>query len=184
MKNIRFHSTGNIGTDRHDCVAGGVTKPAFSHFRRAGKRTILVPVDFTEASDAAIDHALKLAEDLGASVVLVHVLEQTYAEGFLDTPAKTALREEALASAKKRLDATIRKRGRCLAPIERVVIAGKPEYEILNLAEDLNVDLIVLGRRRMNLLGRWLFGSVSKDILDVANCPVVLVKSPAHSETS
>lgn len=61
-------------------------------------------------------------------------------------------------------------------PVTCVVRDGLPEFEILQLAENMNVNMIVLGRRPKNSLGRWILGSVSDDIVDFASCPVVLVK--------
>lgn len=141
-------------------------------------------MDFTAASDKALDHALSLAECLEAPVVLLHVVERMYAEGFLDEPAKSVLRTETRNQARKRLDAIVESKSNCLAAIKRVVCSGIAELEILRFAEKMDVALIVLGRPRRNLLGRWLWGSVSDDIIDIAPCPVLVVNSQASISPS
>ena len=138
-------------------------------------RTVLVPVDFTASSHRALDYALLLADCLRASIVLLHVVERIYAEGFLDTPAKRSVRTESDRRAMEKLDAVAESKSDRLVPISRVVGHGVPEYEILRLVENINVDLIVLGRPRRNPLSRLVFGSVTRAVVDTAPCPVLVV---------
>ena len=149
--------------------------PLSSHVSMRKARTVLVPVDFTESSHRALDSALLLADCLRASIVLVHVVERTYAEGFLDTPAKRNVRMEAHRRTREKLDAVAKSKSDRLVPIRHVVRHGVPEYEILRLAESMNVDLIVLGRPPRNPLSRLVFGSVTRAVVDTAPCPVVVV---------
>ena len=138
-------------------------------------RTILVPVDLTDSSRHALDYALLLAEGWNASIVLLHVVDRMYAEGFLDTPAKRSLRTEVHRRAREKLDALAKRRSNRLVPIRRVVGHGVPEYEILRLAENMDADTIVLGRQRRSPLSRLIFGSVTRDLVDTAPCPVVVL---------
>ena len=78
--------------------------PLSSHVSMRKARTVLVPVDFTESSHRALDYALPLAECLQASIVVLHVVDRFYAEGFLDTPAKHSVRTEAHRRAREKLD--------------------------------------------------------------------------------
>lgn len=175
MKTVPSDRTIHPGWNaRRGCRPNKVTKSRLNRSSDSRQQTILVPVDFTEASLRALDHALSLAECLGASVVLLHVVERIYAEGFLDTPAKSSFRTEAHDEARKRLGAVVESKSNCLAPVKRIVCRGIPQHEILRLAKSMGVNLIVLGRRRRSLLGRRLWGSVSDDIIDIAPCPVVV----------
>ena len=144
-----------------------------SHAPMRKARTILVPVDFSE--NGALDYALSLAERLHTSIVLLHVMEGMYAEGFLDTPAKRNVRMEAHRRAREKLDAVAKSKSDRLVPISRVVRHGVPEYEIVRLAESMDVDLSVLGRPPRNPLSRLIFGSVTRAVVDTARCPVVVV---------
>ena len=49
------------------------------------RRTLLVPVDFTESSLKALDYAMSLAKRLNARITLLHVLDGVYGEGFMDS---------------------------------------------------------------------------------------------------
>ena len=139
--------------------------PLSSHVSTRKARRILVPVDFTESSHKAFDFALLLADRLRASIVLVHVVERIYAEGFLDTPAKRNVRTEAHRRAREKLDAVAESKSDHLVPIRHVVRHGVPKYEILRLAESMDVDLIILGRPPRNPLSRLVFGSVAAPLL-------------------
>lgn len=178
MKTVSSDRPSHPGSNgRRACMPNKVAKPRRRRFSDSRQRTILVPMDFTEASDRALDYALSMADCLRASVAILHVVERMYAEGFLDTPAKSSFRREAHDEARKRLDAVVERKSDCLAPIKRIVSRGIPQHEILRFAGFMGVDLIVLGRRRRSLLSRWLWGSVSDDIVDMAPCPVLVVKS-------
>ena len=82
---------------------------------------------------------------------------------------------EAHRGAREKLDAVAESKSDRLVPIRHVVRHGVPEYEILRLAESMDVDLIVLGRPRRNPLSRLVFGGVNRDVVDVAPCPVVVI---------
>jgi nucleotide-binding universal stress UspA family protein len=136
--------------------------PLSSRVSMGKTRTMLVPVDFTASSNKALDYALPLAEYLHASIVLLHVVDRIYAEGFLDTPAKRNVRIEAHRWAREKLDAVAESKSDRLVPIRQVVHHGVPEYEIVRLAESMGVDLIVLGRPPRSPLSRLVFGSVTR----------------------
>jgi nucleotide-binding universal stress UspA family protein len=56
-----------------------------------------------------------------------------------------------------------------------MVEQGNPQHRILMTAEAIRPDLIVLGRKKGGPFRRMIFGGVSKDILDEASCPVLLI---------
>ena len=161
--------------DRSDLYRSrnAVQLSGYAPMRKA--RTVLVPMDFTESSHKALDYALQLADCIGASIVLLHVVGRIYAEGFLDTPARFNVRTEADRRAREKLDAVAESKSDRLVPISRVVGHGVPEHEILRLVESMDVDLIVLGRSPRNPLSRLVFGSVTRAVVDTAPCPVLVV---------
>ena len=55
------------------------------------------------------------------------------------------------------------------------VRSAKSLDEILRIAEELNARMIVLGRQDRSPLSRLIFGSVTADIIDAANCPVLVI---------
>ena len=144
--------------------------------------TILVPIDFTTASYKALDYALSMPKKLNWSIALVHVVVRSYAEGFVDSIPKTDLRAAARREAQRKLDALASANRRGDLSIRSVVRDGLPEYEILRTAEKIKAKMIVLGRQDRNPLSRLIFGSVSRDILDVARCPVLVINDGIDSD--
>ena len=135
--------------------------------------TILVAVDFLPESLKAVEHAFALARRLHASILLLHVVDPIYTGEFVNLVTKHKVRREARRRALERINTLAQKD----VSVTCVVRDGLPEIEILQLAEKMNVNMIVLGRRQKNPLGRWILGSVSDDIVDLAPCPVVIVNS-------
>ena len=154
------------------------TRPHLGSARRSSP-TILVAVDFLPASLKAVEHAFVWAKQLHASILLLHVVDPIYTGGFVNLVTKQKVRREARRRALERINTLANSHTHEDIPVTCVVRDGLPEIEILQLAEKMNVNMIVLGRQPKNPLGRWILGSVSDDIIDLAPCPVVLVNSSA-----
>lgn len=144
-------------------------------------RIILVAVDFTPASFTAASQALIWAKQLQASVLLLHVLNPMFSGRFVNLVTKQKVWAEARRRALARLNSLADFHANEGVVITCAVQDGLPEIEILRQAERMSVDMIVLGRRPRHPLGRWFLGSVSADIVDLAQCPVVLVNQSASS---
>jgi universal stress protein A len=145
-------------------------------------RKIAVPVDFGEASDRAIDYAAGLARLMGASLHLIHVLEEpVFAVGpidccALDTPA---LFERLHVQARMQLASTaVRLRGDGAQPVTSEIRRGAPAETIVQAAADHRADLLILGTRGRVGLSHLLMGSVAEQIARAASCPALIVRAP------
>ena len=138
---------------------------------------ILVPVDFSAGSEAALDMATSLARDNGAGLILVHVevipLSAAGGEYLYAVPEPPT--EELLA----KLNAVVVPDSHI--PVERRLLAGDPADAIIRLAQTEAADLIVMGTHGRRGLARLLMGSVAEAIVRAAPCPVLTVKQPAHA---
>ncbi|MBX3258284.1 MAG: universal stress protein [Labilithrix sp.] len=141
--------------------------PTFKH--------ILVPTDFEEASEHALEAALDLAQDLDAEVTIVHVIQappiyySAYAQGLawpveeLDGAARRAL-DDALAAAKKRY-----------GKVDAVLLNGAPRVQILEAVVDRKADVIVMGTHGRRGIVRAVLGSVAESIVRTSPVPVLTV---------
>jgi nucleotide-binding universal stress UspA family protein len=137
-------------------------------------RSILVPTDFSEGSAAAYHFAVALARDHGARLFVVHVKPPpTIVYGSGVVPPEP---EDADAQLEKRLHTWEKVDPR--VPTEFRLIEGDAIPELLDLAEETNCDLIVLGTHGRGGLKRLLMGSVAEQIVRRAPCPVLTVKMP------
>jgi nucleotide-binding universal stress UspA family protein len=141
-------------------------------------RRVLCPVDLSEHSRHARDHAFAIARWYGSSVTVLHVVERApvaaYAPGFggfppiiLPPPDRAELR----AGLERFVDADANP---ALA-IDIVTRDGDPVAEILALANDLPAALVVLGTHGFSGFERLVLGSVTEKVLRRAECPVLSV---------
>lgn len=146
-------------------------------------RRILVPTDFSSASEQAWRAARELARTTGAELVLLHVLVQAplYSESPFSGPRLREVYESAREWAAKKLEQWADE-ARTAGLIVRVEArAGVPYQEILTMAKSAGIDLIVLGTRGRGGVERALLGSVADRVIRLAPCPVLSVR-PAAAE--
>ena len=139
-------------------------------------RHILIPVDGSETSRAALRHALKLAKEEGARVRLVYVLEKirhVVTEGVVDLTA--AMRREG----ESFLDEALReaRAGGVDATTALVEAGDRPIAEaIVNEATAAHSDLIAIGTHGRRSVERLLLGSVAEGVLRRATGTVLLIR--------
>jgi nucleotide-binding universal stress UspA family protein len=144
-------------------------------------KTVLVPTDFSECSQAAVRYGRALAEAFGASLHLLHVVQDPYkqawaAEGFAAPVTDMVMQWEE--QARKRLEET----AASCAPLQTTVATrvGSPFYDIASYASENAVDLIVIGTHGRGPIGHMLLGSVAERIVRKSPCPVLTVHHPQH----
>ncbi len=141
---------------------------------------ILFPSDFSHTGDAALEMATALARDAGATLVIVHVEEHPMAYGGGDVYYGVA--EPATADLLRMLEDI--KPADPQVPYQHRLITGKPASAIARLAEDENIDMIVMGTHGRSGLSRLLMGSVAEAVVRHAKCPVLTYKQPAKNTTT
>jgi nucleotide-binding universal stress UspA family protein len=142
-------------------------------------KTILVPTDFSECSEAAVKYGAALAQTFGARLHLLNVVQDPYtlpwgADGFA-APIGDMLAEWE-AQAKSRLTEIVPATAAATAVVTTRV--GSPYAEIVRYAAQQRIDLIVLGTHGRGALGHILLGSVAERVVRTAPCPVLTVRHP------
>jgi nucleotide-binding universal stress UspA family protein len=141
-------------------------------------RKILHPTDYSDLSRPAFDLACSLARDFDAELILCHVsppaITAVDAGMIVEIPTGEAERMLARLETVKPDDARIR--------VTRRFLRGDPAAEIVHLAKEMEVDLIVIGTHGRGGLGRMLMGSVAEGVMRKASCPVVTVRAPTGSK--
>ena len=141
--------------------------PAYSH--------LLLAVDFSKETDAVAEQAMTMCKALNARLSLVHVVEFVHFDfaSELTMPQELELDQELLELADKRLQQLGEKYG--IADSERIVSQGNTKREILRIAEEQKVDLIVIGSHGRAGI-QLLLGSTANAILHGAPCDVLAVR--------
>jgi universal stress protein A len=162
---------------------GGPDDPKWESGRPAiiASGLILVPVDFSASSLAAVDHAVALAERFGSSIELLHVWSLPSALGpdepvpLPDHPGET-MSEYAEGQAGEFLQSMLvdlEERGaRVRGKLER----GEPVKTILDTARQGGHDLIVMGTHGRTGLAHLVRGSVAEQVVRRAPCPVLTIR--------
>ena len=141
---------------------------------------ILVPTDFSAPSTAALDQARTLAERLGSSIQLLHVVEEPatasgyVADGF--APATDSIRETRLAQARDALARLISATDRTRFHARADAIIGAPAAAIVDYADATGTTLIVMGTHGRTGLAHLLMGSVAEHVVRTASCAVLIVR--------
>jgi nucleotide-binding universal stress UspA family protein len=134
---------------------------------------ILLAVDGSEYSHRAIEYAKSLTERYEANLWLVHVFSHTSdLLGYQDFEKLYAKRKSAgqavLDRAKKLLGSTTFK-------VHEELMEGSEAEAILKVAENHQADLIIMGTRGFGAVKGMLVGSVSRKVIHLSTCPVMVV---------
>jgi nucleotide-binding universal stress UspA family protein len=134
-------------------------------------KSILVPTDFSEPSDAALSYATDMARTFGAQLYLLHVPGKTGENLELNFPVgrfETAARQ--------RLDTLLSQSDIERLRPEYALQIGAPAEEIVRYAEARDIDLIIMGTHGRRGVAHLLLGSVAEQVVRTAPCPVLLVR--------
>jgi nucleotide-binding universal stress UspA family protein len=136
-------------------------------------RKVLIGFDGSPAARKALQAALDLAQRYGAAVTALAVVRPPeFAELEAEVNAALAEARGPLAEAFRWARAEARRAG---VSLETRIQAGHPADTLVRVAREEGFDLIVLGRRGLTPVQRWMLGSVSERVLRYAHCPVMVV---------
>ena len=144
-------------------------------------RSYLFATDFSEASLGALPQAISFASRMKARLILVHVVPAgplPQLPGLDSAPGVISMRENARMACVRRLQQLVPRDDETPIEIELVVQFGIPSENILQVALDKKVDLIILGLRRSSLASTishipW---ATAYEIVSGAGCPVLTVR--------
>jgi len=154
-------------------------------------RKILVPIDFSEDSANGLNYAVSLAEKTEAELVALHVTQKEEANSFVDLlammkegaptvnppagiPIDRLLREKAL-DLYRFIEKVVRRRGQ--VKIRRKIVLGDKAEKILGVAEEENIDLVVLAVRQKSFSPYPMAGGKLLKMISRFPCPVLLKQS-------
>ena len=140
-------------------------------------RKILVPIDFSPASQEALDYATDFAKLVKAELVVLHVVETiqyaTPADLFGAAANLGMLEQEQRRIAQRelaRVEAGLRKRG---LKVKALLGTGSPASTIIDTAKRTKADAIVMATHGRTGLTHILMGSVAERVVRTAGCPVL-----------
>lgn len=144
---------------------------------------ILFPTDFSEHSKNAFCYALSFAKEYGARLYMLHVIEdiQYLANAYMfDVPIMPSFADMEQNRLKEMQEFIDREVTDPEIKIEKVIKRGRPFIEIIQMAREENIDLIVTATHGRGGLEHVLFGSVAEKVVRKAPCPVLSIRSPGQ----
>ncbi len=145
-------------------------------------KTIVVPIDFSEASLNAYLYATKIAPVLRAKVELVHINESPFPElEESDTSAENAELKKHLLTFSRVYPQQIDRNTLVKIDIEVTILSGSATEILLDYSKKTTTGLIIMGATGSHAAVNRLIGDVTLSISQEASCPVMLV--PEHAKT-
>ena len=146
-------------------------------------RNVLVPIDFSAPSLEAIEAALPLIKHFGADLHLVHVFEPDYpASSMVAIPL--VVPELEVGERVRRLRDVAEDYSVPLRRENIHAIKGRPFEEICRLAQEIDIDLIVITTRGNTGLKHLLLGSTAERVVRYSPCPVLVVRGSDSKKKS
>jgi nucleotide-binding universal stress UspA family protein len=148
-------------------------------------KTIVVAVDFSNATPGVIEMASGLAKAFGAGLHLFHVVEPepSYtAYGFTpdEFPALHAYQEEAKRRAKAKLDELLESVKPAVPGAAAQIAEGSPLHSLLDYVKESGADFVVLGSHGHGVIASLLLGSVAEGMVRKATVPTLIVPAAAE----
>jgi nucleotide-binding universal stress UspA family protein len=140
-------------------------------------RRILVATDFTAASTPALKQALKLAKQNHAELLIAHSSTEPASLSFMSPDSYDAWEMQCRTDAEQNIGALIQQARKQGVKAHMLELSGLADDAIVETAERLGVDLIVLGTHGRRGVARFLLGSVASQVVARARCPVLTVRS-------
>jgi nucleotide-binding universal stress UspA family protein len=146
-------------------------------------RRILVPTDFSETSDVALQYGRALADTFGGRLHLLHVLPDPVAQPWGPEAYGISLPDilsNMQRSARERLEGLVQPDERDRLGVQIEIRVGSPFVEIIRYAKEQEIDVIVMGTHGRGPVAHMLMGSVAEKVVRKAPCPVLTVRHPEH----
>ena len=140
---------------------------------------ILCPTDLEERSDIAVIKAVQIAHQFGSKITLLNIHEE-----FMDKEEREMLRvsvdkmkekyKQIAIDSKEEMKAVIQKLHADNIEVDYQLHSGKPEKVIVKIAEQLGIDLIVIGTDGRDNVKDFIVGTITEHVINAAPCPVLV----------
>ena len=140
-------------------------------------KSILIGCDFSPDSDVAFDYGLSLAQEFQSELHLAHVVETSLYQELhkTDSAVEEEIQQEVRTRLVQKLQDMVPEDARNWCKPRTDLLDGNPYEEIVNYAEQNDMDMIVLGTRGHGLMKSLLIGSTTDRVVRRAPCPVLSV---------
>lgn len=145
-------------------------------------KQILVPIDFSDASQQALRYARRFAQFFRAEITLLNVVQKTAVAPFPEVPPYLDYVEEDFETAEKNIQTIAASEQKAAEPvrIRTAIRTGLAAHEIVEAAKELDSDLIVIATHGYTGWKHFCIGSTAERVVRTAPCPVFVVREKEH----
>ena len=144
-------------------------------------KSIVVGTDGSETATQAVHQAVELAKQIGAKIELVSAYEPVSDQRLREESTQVPDDLQWMVNPREDVDATLREAAdiaeQAGVSVERFARQGDPADAILDVAEEQNADLIIVGNKGMTGAKRFLLGSVPNKVSHHAPCSVLIIRT-------
>jgi nucleotide-binding universal stress UspA family protein len=141
-------------------------------------KKILVAVDFSKESTLAAKFAVSLAQEFKSKLYVLHAFTPLHAGVAVEMPDFESYQREIIKKTKEDLRLVIPEKIKEMIEVEELIEIGPAYHVIVEKAQDLDVDVIVLATQGRTGLAHMLLGSVAEKVVRHAPCPVFAIRNP------
>jgi nucleotide-binding universal stress UspA family protein len=141
---------------------------------------ILIPIDFSEISLLAIEQGGFLAKENKAEIILLHVHHEPNVIKTIFTPSETARQKELEQNTHLEMEKVKESLFTNYGVVAQIIVrSGNPKKEIINVANEINATLIIMGTHGYGRLEEIFIGSNTLKVITNAPCPIMATSYPA-----
>ncbi|GAB6282238.1 MAG: universal stress protein [Ignavibacterium sp.] len=143
-------------------------------------KKILIPIDFSDYSKAALKYAVSFSKIFDAELILIYVVEPViYPPDFsMGQVALPTVDLDLNTRAKEELDKLVKTEINSKLKARTIVRTGKPFVEIIECVKEEDIDLIIISTHGHSGVEHILFGSTAEKVVRKAPCPVLTLREP------
>lgn len=143
-------------------------------------KKLIIPVDFSDTSEAAVQFGLQIAKKFGYDVLLHHSVDLTgtYESMYMDAPQVQSFTDQVVKDMEVRLENLHRRCRQDGLNISKHITHGSLVRDIKEMVKEHGIDLIVMGTKGSTGLKEFFVGSNTEKVVRMVDCPVISVPKP------
>jgi nucleotide-binding universal stress UspA family protein len=139
-------------------------------------KKILIPIDGSDYSMRAAEYGISIAKMLNAQIIIVYVIDQILLDQVLKITDHEDVERDLKKDGQQYINYALNEAQKEGVKTASLLAKGRPFEQIVHLAKELNMDLIVMGTYGLRGADRFLIGSVAEKVIEYSPCPVLVVK--------
>lgn len=139
-------------------------------------KKILIPTDGSDYSVRAAEYGLSLAKLLGAEVMVVYVIDTVVLDQAVKVTQREDVERELKQDGQRYVHYILGLAKKAGVKAASFLARGRPVEQIVHIAKNFGIDLIVMGTYGRRGAERILIGSVAERVIEYSSCPVLVVK--------